>query len=142
MSHLDCSRLGFALAKSESRDRVCPCVLCSPSFGMLGFGSLAVSLPSREKILPKAVTRVTRGKLGLPWEEGREKGVLTVNFLTPDGSVVLRNCDRYFLKGSSSDFDSLYGLSIPSRFCWVLWLEQVSVQEVTNHGTCLLKRKR
>lgn len=117
MSHLDCNRLRFAQAKSESRDRVCPRVLRGPSFGMLGFRSLVLSLPFREKILPKAVTRVTWGKLGLPSEEGREKGASTVNFLTPDGSVVLRNCDRHFLKGSSSDFDLLYGLSIPSRFC-------------------------
>lgn len=88
MSHLDCNRLRFAHAKSESCDRVCPRVLRRPSFGMIGFRSLVLSLPSREEILPKAVPRVIWGKLGLPWEEGREKGALAVNFLTPDGSVV------------------------------------------------------
>lgn len=66
---------------------------CVPvCFAGLPLGCLVLeaflSLSSREKILPKAVPRVTWGTLRLPWEEGREKGALAVNFLTPDGSVV------------------------------------------------------
>jgi hypothetical protein len=57
-----------------------------------------------------------RESLYLPSEKGRENGALAVNFLTPGGSVVLRNHDMHFAKGSNRDF-LLSGLYINSRFC-------------------------
>jgi hypothetical protein len=84
------------------------------------------------------ISKVIWGKVGLSWVESIEKGALTVNFLTPDGSVVLRNHDRHFRKGSASDIGSLCGLFIPSSFCCAYGLIRSQCKKSTIMGTVFL----
>lgn len=52
-------------------------------------------------------------------EKSREKGALAVDIPTPGGSVVLRNHDVRFAKGSDNDVGFFSGFLIPSKSYYV-----------------------